>query len=67
MPMTYKGPDGRQYVAIFAGVGGWAGGIVSGALDPGDPTTALGFVNAMKDLVKRSPAGGRLYVFALSR
>jgi glucose dehydrogenase len=67
MPMTYKGPDGRQYVAIFAGVGGWSGAIVSGALDPGDPTTALGFVNAMKDLVKRTDAGGRLYVFALPR
>lgn len=67
MPMSYRGPDGRQYVAIFAGVGGWAGGIVAGALDPGDPTTALGFVNAMKDLVKRTDAGGRLYVFALPR
>jgi PQQ-dependent dehydrogenase (methanol/ethanol family) len=65
MPMTYRGPDGKQYVAIFAGVGGWSGAIVSGALDPGDPSTALGFVNAMKDLVRRSDAGGRLYVFAL--
>lgn len=67
MPMTYKGPDGRQYVAIAAGVGGWSGGIVSGAMDPGDPTTALGFVNAMKDLVHRTRAGGTLYVFALPR
>lgn len=67
MPMTYRGPDGRQYVAIAAGVGGWAGGIVSGAQDAGDPTTALGFVNAMKDLVRRTRAGGRLYVFALPR
>jgi PQQ-dependent dehydrogenase (methanol/ethanol family) len=65
MPMTYKGPDGHQYVAIFAGVGGWAGAIVSGALDPGDPTTALGFVNAVPDLIRRTDAGGRLYVFAL--
>ena len=67
MPMTYRGPDGRQYVAIFAGVGGWSGAIVSGALDPGDPTTALGFVNTMKDLVRRTDAGGKLYVFALPR
>jgi lanthanide-dependent methanol dehydrogenase len=65
MPMTYRGPDGHQYVAIFAGVGGWSGAIVSGALDPADPTSALGFVNTMKDLVKRTDAGGRLYVFTL--
>ena len=65
MPMTYRGPDGHQYVAIFAGVGGWSGGIVPGGMDPADPTTALGFVNAMKDLVNRTKAGGRLYVFAL--
>jgi PQQ-dependent dehydrogenase (methanol/ethanol family) len=67
MPMTYRGPDGRQYVAIFAGVGGWSGAIVSGALDPVDPTTALGFVNAVPDLIGRTKAGGKLYVFALPR
>jgi hypothetical protein len=22
-PVTYRGPDGKQYVAILAGVGGW--------------------------------------------
>ena len=31
-PMTYKGPDGKQYVAILSGVGGWAGAIVAGGL-----------------------------------
>jgi lanthanide-dependent methanol dehydrogenase len=65
MPMTYRGPDGRQYVAIFAGVGGWSGAIVAGALDPADPTSALGFVNALGDLVHRTEPGGKLYVFAL--
>jgi lanthanide-dependent methanol dehydrogenase len=65
MPMTYRGPDGKQYVAIFAGVGGWAGAIVSGGLDPADPTSALGFVNAMRDLIPRTEPGGRLHVFAL--
>ncbi|MBW8785503.1 MAG: PQQ-dependent dehydrogenase, methanol/ethanol family [Novosphingobium sp.] len=28
LPMTYRGPDGRQYVAIFSGVGGWSGALV---------------------------------------
>jgi lanthanide-dependent methanol dehydrogenase len=64
-PMTYKGPDGKQYVAVLSGVGGWAGAIVSGDLDATDPTAALGFVNAMADLPQASTKGGTLYVFAL--
>ncbi len=66
-PVTYRGPDGRQYVAILAGVGGWAGAIVAGGLDKGDPTAALGFVNAVRDLPARTDTAGRLYVFALPR
>jgi PQQ-dependent dehydrogenase (methanol/ethanol family) len=64
-PIAYRGPDGKQYVAILAGVGGWAGAIVSGGLDPRDGTGANGFVNAMKDLPAYTGKGGTLYVFAL--
>jgi alcohol dehydrogenase (cytochrome c) len=64
-PVTYKGPDGKQYVAVLSGVGGWAGAIVAGGLDPRDSTAALGFVNAMQDLPKYTTKGGTLYVFAL--
>jgi PQQ-dependent dehydrogenase (methanol/ethanol family) len=64
-PIAYRGPDGKQYVAILAGVGGWAGAIVSGGLDPRDGTAAAGFVNAMKDLPNYTGKGGTLYVFAL--
>src|SRR3712207_210347 len=64
-PITYRGPDRRQYVAVLDGVGGWAGGIVAGRLDPRDSTAALGFVNAMKDLPQYTTKGGTLYVFAL--
>jgi lanthanide-dependent methanol dehydrogenase len=64
-PVTYKGADGKQYVAILSGVGGWPGAIVAGALDRRDPTGALGFVNAMKDLPDKSTKGGTLYVFSL--
>jgi PQQ-dependent dehydrogenase (methanol/ethanol family) len=64
-PIAYRGPDGKQYVAILAGVGGWAGAIVSGGLDPRDGTGANGFVNAMKDLPSYTGKGGTLYVFAL--
>jgi lanthanide-dependent methanol dehydrogenase len=64
-PITYRGPDGKQYVAVFSGVGGWAGAIVAGGLDSRDPTAALGFVNAMADLPQHSTKGGTLHVFAL--
>jgi PQQ-dependent dehydrogenase (methanol/ethanol family) len=64
-PVTYLGPDGKQYVAILAGVGGWAGAVVAGSLDVRDPTAALGFVNAMSDLPEATTRGGTLYVFGL--
>lgn len=64
-PITYQGPDGRQYVAIFSGVGGWAGAVVSADLDTDVPFGALGFVGAMQDLPNYTAAGGTLYVFAL--
>lgn len=64
-PVTYRGPDGRQYVAVLAGVGGWAGAIVANDLDSRDATAALGFVNAMRDLPQHTTEGGMLYVFGL--
>jgi PQQ-dependent dehydrogenase (methanol/ethanol family) len=64
-PVSYRGPDGKQYVAILSGVGGWAGAIVAGELDPRDATAALGFAGAMKDLPDHTTKGGMLYVFAL--
>jgi PQQ-dependent dehydrogenase (methanol/ethanol family) len=64
-PISFKGPDGKQYIAIADGVGGWAGAIVAGGLDPRDETSALGFVGAMKDLPSHTSQGGALYVFSL--
>jgi glucose dehydrogenase len=64
-PITYRGPDGKQYVAVVSGVGGWAGAIVAGALDPRDSTAALGFAAAMTDLPAKTTKGGTLYLFAL--
>jgi lanthanide-dependent methanol dehydrogenase len=64
-PISYRGPDGKQYIAILSGVGGWAGGVVAGGLDIRDPTAALGFVGAMSDLPQYTASGGSLYVFSL--
>jgi lanthanide-dependent methanol dehydrogenase len=64
-PIVYKGPDGKEYVAVLSGVGGWSGAIVAGGLDPRDPTAALGYVGAMGDLPDYTTKGGMLYVFTL--
>jgi alcohol dehydrogenase (cytochrome c) len=64
-PIAYRGPDGKEYIAVLSGVGGWSGAIVAAGLDPRDSTAALGFVNAMHDLPTVTPKGGTLYVFAL--
>jgi lanthanide-dependent methanol dehydrogenase len=64
-PVSYRGPDGRQYVAVLSGVGGWAGAVVAQELDARDGTAALGFANAMKDLPQATRQGGALHVFAL--
>ena len=64
-PVTYRGPDGKQYVAVFSGVGGWSGQIVSLGLDPRDLTAGNGWGNAMGDLPAKTKPGGFLYVFAL--
>lgn len=64
-PVTYRAPDGKQYVAILSGVGGWAGSIVSADLDTRDATAANGWGEMMRDLPAATTKGGTLYVFAL--
>jgi len=64
-PVVYRGPDGKEYVAVLSGVGGWACAVVAGGLDVRDSSAALGFVNAMKDLPQATTKGGMLYAFAL--
>jgi PQQ-dependent dehydrogenase (methanol/ethanol family) len=64
-PVSYRGPDGRQYVAVLSGVGGWVGAIVVGKLDTRDVTAGGGLANAVRDLPKKTQPGGTLYVFAL--
>ena len=68
-PQSCSFRDHADELAAFgarvAGVGGWAGAIVAGMLDPRDSTAALGFAAAMTDLPGKTTKGGTLYVFAL--
>lgn len=64
-PMTYVGPDGKQYVAILSGIGGWAGIGVAAGIGAEDPTAGLGALGAFGDVGSYSNQGGVLTVFAL--
>jgi PQQ-dependent dehydrogenase (methanol/ethanol family) len=64
-PVSYRGPDGKQYVAVLSGVGGWAGAIVSNDLDPRDSLAGNGWGAATGSLRNRVRKGGALHVFAL--
>lgn len=64
-PMTYVGPDGKQYVAVYAGVGGWMGAVAFPSISTDDPYAGLGVVGAMKDIKKVTGPGDTLYVFGL--
>lgn len=62
-PITYLGPDGRQYVAIYSAVGGWMGVNAFPTLSADDPYAALGTMGAMKNIKKYTGPGDTLYVF----
>jgi PQQ-dependent dehydrogenase (methanol/ethanol family) len=64
-PITYVGPDGKQYVAVYSGIGGWMGAVASPDVSVDDPYAALGVVGAMKEIKQYSGLGSMLYVFAL--
>ncbi|WP_432740444.1 methanol/ethanol family PQQ-dependent dehydrogenase [Methylobacter sp. G7] len=61
-PVTF-GHKGKQYVAIYYGVGGWPG--VGLVFDLQDPTAGLGAVGAFKELAHYTQQGGGVMVFAL--
>jgi PQQ-dependent dehydrogenase (methanol/ethanol family) len=64
-PMTYIGPDGKQYVAIYAGIGGWMGAQALSSISSDDPTAALGISGAMRGIKTYSGPGSTLYIFGL--
>jgi alcohol dehydrogenase (cytochrome c) len=64
-PMTYVGPDGKQYVAVLSGIGGWSGIGVAAEIGADDPTAGLGALGAFGDVANFSNQGGVLTVFDL--
>jgi len=60
--------NGKQYVGVLSGVGGWAGIGIAAGLDTGEEssnTEGLGAVGAYRSLSAYTKLGGTLTVFAL--
>jgi alcohol dehydrogenase (cytochrome c) len=64
-PITYIGPDNKQYVAVLSGIGGWSGIGVAAEIGAEDPTAGLGALGAFGDVGSFSNQGGVLTVFSL--
>ncbi len=63
-PITYAGPDGKQYVAVYAGIGGdWA--LLSGDTRADDPADVRDPADYIRDLARYTSQGGMVWVFAL--
>ena len=64
-PITYK-VKGKQYVSVFAGIGGWIGLPVTAGLDMNDKFGAIGATAMAKAANLPSiPPGANLYTFRL--
>ena len=63
-PITYRGPDGKQYVVIYAGIGGdWA--LLAGDLRSDDPTDIRPPPDYMKNIARHTSQGGMIWIFGL--
>jgi PQQ-dependent dehydrogenase (methanol/ethanol family) len=63
-PITYRGPDGKQYVAVYAGIGGdWF--LLSGDVRSDDPADVRTPADFAPDLARYTSRGGMLWIFAL--
>lgn len=63
-PIAYRGPDGKEYVAIYAGIGGdWA--LLAGDTRSDDPTDIREPAEFMKDIARHTSQGGIVWIFGL--
>jgi len=64
-PMTYTGPDGKQYVAVYAGIGGDMGLLIAGDVSVNMPYDVRQRGTTLPDLGQHTSWGGTLFVFGL--
>ena len=64
-PITYLGPDGKQYVAIYSGIGGDMGLLIAGDVAANLPYDVRERGSTLPDLARWTSWGGMLFVFGL--
>jgi alcohol dehydrogenase (cytochrome c) len=64
-PISYRGPDGRQYVAVYAGIGGDMGALIAGDVAANLPYDVRERGSTLPELAKWTSWGGELFVFAI--
>jgi len=63
-PISYRGPDGKQYVAVYAGIGGdWT--LLAGDVRSDDPADVRPPSDPYKDLGRHTSQGGIVWIFGL--
>jgi PQQ-dependent dehydrogenase (methanol/ethanol family) len=63
-PITYRGPDGKQYVAVYAGIGGdWF--LIAGDVRADDPADVRAPADVVKTLGQHTSQGGIIWIFGL--
>ncbi len=63
-PISFLGPDGKQYVAVYAGIGGdWL--LLSGDVRSDDPTDVRPPASFMPDIARHTSQGGIVWIFGL--
>jgi lanthanide-dependent methanol dehydrogenase len=64
-PITYRGPDGKQYVAVYSGIGGDMGLLIAGDVASNLPYDIRERGSTLPDLARWTSWGGMLFVFSL--
>jgi lanthanide-dependent methanol dehydrogenase len=64
-PVTYVGTDGRQYVAVYSGIGGDMGLLIAGDVAANLPYDVRERGSTLPDLARWTSWGGMLFVFSL--
>jgi glucose dehydrogenase len=64
-PVTYLGPDGKQYVAIYSGLGGDMGVLIAGDVSANLPHDVRVRGTTLPDIGRWTSWGGVLFVFSL--
>ncbi len=63
-PIAYTGPDGKQYVAVYAGIGGdWF--LLAGDVRSDDPADVRPPAEFMRDIARHTSQGGMVWLFGL--